>query len=197
MGIYYISDCHLGHRGIISSCARPFSSVQEMDAHLLRGLTALSPEDDLYCVGDLMAFVKKPLVYLDALKGGPKLHLIMGNHDPLWIKRVPHPEEYFSSIDQTLCLTDGGIKLLLCHDPAEGLALLSEGQTLVYGHVHNNIDRPFEPELRRLGDLALNCSAELTCFRPVALNELVACNRSFRAAHPIPTEQEAHHGTAE
>ncbi len=186
---FYLSDLHLAHARIIQSCARPFSDVRAMDAALIRAWhDRMGRQDEVFVVGDLIFGGRKtdPLPYLEALKG-PSIHLILGNHD-FWIKRVPKPERFFASVSPALRVADGGRDLLLCHDPAQGLPLLEPHETLIYGHLHGNTDRPYEGELRRLG--ALNCGADITGFRPATLEELIAYNRSFRAAHPAASEQE-------
>lgn len=188
---FYLSDLHLAHSNIIPACSRPFPTVEEMDHFLIQAWhDRLRKRDEIFVVGDLMFLSRKmdPLPYLNALKG-PRIHLILGNHD-FWINRVPKPERFFISLLPVLRTTDGGKDLLLCHDPAQGLPLLGPNETLIYGHTHNNTNRPYEAELRRLGDRALNCGADITGFRPVTLDELIQCNRAFRAAHPAAPAQE-------
>ena len=34
--IYYISDLHFGHRNVIAMDGRPFETIEEMDATLIR-----------------------------------------------------------------------------------------------------------------------------------------------------------------
>ena len=166
---FYLSDLHLAHSNIIPACSRPFSTVEEMDHFLIQAWhDRLRTCDEIFVVGDLM---------------------FLGNHD-FWTNRVPKPDRFFISLLPVLRTTDGGKDLLLCHDPAQGLSLLGPNETLIYGHIHNNTNRPYEAELRRLGDRALNCGADITGFRPVTLDELIQCNRAFRAAHPAASVQE-------
>ena len=51
--IYYISDLHFGHRNVIGMDGRPFETIEEMDATLIRLWNERVTEgDDVYIVGD-------------------------------------------------------------------------------------------------------------------------------------------------
>jgi hypothetical protein len=39
--IWFTADTHLGHKNIIRHCARPFGSIEEMDASLIATWTRL------------------------------------------------------------------------------------------------------------------------------------------------------------
>ena len=53
MAHLFTADPHFGHSRIIGFCNRPFASAAEMDCHLLRQMqTAMSPDDDLWILGD-------------------------------------------------------------------------------------------------------------------------------------------------
>ena len=94
--VFFSADLHFGHANIIRHCARPFASVEEMDADLLANWRRrVRADDTVYIVGDLMFYCKDPESYLWQLPG--KKHLIVGNHDPVWMKKVP-VERYFESV---------------------------------------------------------------------------------------------------
>jgi calcineurin-like phosphoesterase family protein len=53
--IYFTADLHLGHANIINHCDRPFSSVEEMDEHLINAWNSrVRPNDTVYIIGDLI-----------------------------------------------------------------------------------------------------------------------------------------------
>lgn len=58
--IYFTSDMHFGHRGIITMQNRPFESVEEMDRVLLQNYNAVVHKDDtVYILGDICHHMKK------------------------------------------------------------------------------------------------------------------------------------------
>ena len=79
--IFFTADPHFGHENIIRHCKRPFASVDEMDAALIRNWNAtVGPRDEVYILGD---FTMRPAAqaheYLAALNG--RKYFIRGNHD--------------------------------------------------------------------------------------------------------------------
>jgi len=81
MATYFTSDLHLGHARIIDLCARPFGSVQAMDAALIEHWNAVvRPGDDVWVLGDFCwRSSKTSQGYLERLSGNK--HLVWGNHD--------------------------------------------------------------------------------------------------------------------
>ena len=52
--IYFTSDLHLGHRGIIEMQNRPFENIQEMNQVLIRNYNAVVHKNDtVYILGDI------------------------------------------------------------------------------------------------------------------------------------------------
>ena len=84
----YTSDLHLGHANVIRHCDRPFADADEMDAALINNWNAkVHRNDTVYIVGDFLFRAKRPAEgYLSSLKG--KKHLIIGNHDKYWMKKI-------------------------------------------------------------------------------------------------------------
>ena len=68
--VFFTADLHFGHANIIRHCARPFASVEEMDAALLANWRRrVRADDTVYIVGDLMFYCKDPESYLRRLSG--------------------------------------------------------------------------------------------------------------------------------
>ncbi|GHV02712.1 metallophosphatase [Clostridia bacterium] len=172
--IYFTSDQHFGHGNIIQHCRRPFADAPEMDAELIRLWNAkVGREDTVYVLGDLFF----PSAYdhesvLKKLKG--KKHLILGNHDKNWIKKVDL-SKYFESVQPTLTIESGYGALYLCHCPL----LTFKGNYMIYGHIHNNKNDEHWPVLKTM-DNALNASVEVNGYAPVTFEELAAHNELFR-----------------
>ena len=114
--IWFVSELHFGHQRIIDLCGRPFSSVNEMNRVLLENWNSRIEEtDDFYIIGDLFCREEKePEHILKMLKG--KKHLILGNHDPMWICRN-NCDLLFESVDFIKHIDIDGVKLTLCHYP--------------------------------------------------------------------------------
>jgi calcineurin-like phosphoesterase family protein len=83
---FIISDTHFGHQGILGFKApdginklRDFSSVEEMDEHIIeRWNSVVRDQDKVYHLGDV-AMRKEHIATMSRLNG--KKTLIMGNHD--------------------------------------------------------------------------------------------------------------------
>jgi calcineurin-like phosphoesterase family protein len=86
--IYFTADQHFGHFNIIKHCSRPFENSHEMDQLMIaRWNERVKANDTVYIVGDLMFRASAhPSTYLDKLNG--KKHLIVGNHDRQWMKKL-------------------------------------------------------------------------------------------------------------
>ena len=172
--IYFTSDLHLGHGNIIKHCARPFRDVDEMDAALIANWRArVKDGDTVYILGDL--FFRAAYGHEGVLKRLPGIkHLIVGNHDKNWMKRVRLPE-FFASVQPALKINHGHNRLFLCHCPV----LEFNADYMVHGHVHNNRSDPDWP-LFRASDKALNAGVEINNYMPVTFEELKANNEKFR-----------------
>ena len=88
MATYFTADLHFGHANIIKHCDRPFSTVEEMDEHLIMAWNSrVRQHDRVYIIGDFMFRNKEsPTSYLSRMKG--KKHLLLGNHDVKWTKKL-------------------------------------------------------------------------------------------------------------
>jgi len=173
--IYYISDLHLGHANIIKLCNRPFADVDEMNATLIANWNArVTNGDTVYICGDLMfRSATVPELFLCQLRG--KKHLIVGNHDSSWMKKV-ELSQYFESVENLKIFSNGKYKITLCHYPMMSF----EGKYLIHGHIHNNKNDSYWSLLRSMGN-ALNTSVEINNYAPATFDELVVNNARFRA----------------
>jgi len=172
--VFFTSDLHLGHGNIIKHCTRPFRNVDEMDAALIANWQArVADADTVYILGDL--FFRSAYEHTAVLKQltGVK-HLIIGNHDKNWMKKVSLPD-YFASVTPALKITHEGKKLFLCHCPV----LEFNADYLIHGHVHNNRSDENWPKFKALEN-ALNAGVEINNYMPVTFDELKANNALFR-----------------
>jgi calcineurin-like phosphoesterase family protein len=132
--VYFTSDTHLGHARIVTiGAGRPFKTIQEHDAELIkRWNERVKPDDVVFHLGD---FNYKSSVdadfYLKQLNG--RKFLIVGNHDKQktitadgWeVAPLPYQE-----------LELNGMLITLCHYPIEEWNGYHKGSWMLHGHVH-------------------------------------------------------------
>ena len=140
MTIWYTADTHFGHENILRFCNRPFSSVSQMDATLLKNMWKLvKPDDHLWILGDLAFGAKaKDSAYVETIFNqlpGAERHLVIGNHD-----LEPTLELPWDSVSNYKELRDGpqGQLNTLCHYPMVTWNHARRGALQLFGHVHNN-----------------------------------------------------------
>lgn len=136
--------------------------------------------DTVYIVGDFIFRAKRPAEeYLSALKG--KKHLIVGNHDKFWMRKIDL-STWFDSVSPMLYITDQGRPVTLCHYPMMTWPGISRGGYMVYGHIHNNTGADYWPFIAA-NDHMLNAGVDINAFAPVSLEEMVTNNIQFKQIH--------------
>ncbi len=134
MSQYFASDFHFGHRKILEYCKRPFATIEEHDAEILRRINlTVMPDDELYILGDV-AFVD-PRPYMAQLNVRRK-YLILGNHDQC----KPRPKELhecgFNWIKEVHGIEIEGIPIWLSHYPHASWPASHHGTWHLHGHSH-------------------------------------------------------------
>ena len=175
--IYYISDLHFGHRNVIAMDGRPFETIEEMDATLIRLWNERVTEgDDVYIVGDFAYHNNYTAIwYLRQLKG--RKHLIIGNHDRHTIQDTK-AMECVASVEKMARIEDQDRVVSLCHFPIAEWNGKRHGGYHVHGHIHIRRDEVYEFMSRF--DKALNAGCMINGYRPVTLDELIENNLRFR-----------------
>ena len=183
--VFFTSDQHFGHFNIIRLCSRPFGTVEEMDEALLSKWNGkVKADDTVYILGDLFFRAAKVEPILKTLNG--RKHLIVGNHDHTWMKRVA-ASDYFASVQTLKEVEIDGRVLTLCHYPMLSYPQARRGY-MVYGHIHNNVRDDYWPLIARRSRM-LNAGADVNNFEPVTFDELVENNRAFIASHADVAKQ--------
>lgn len=121
--IYFTSDEHYGHKNIVRYCNRPFKTVEEMDAEIIKRHNEIVTENDTtYHLGDFT--FKDHEHYVKQLNGA---HIfIKGNHDRFFIKH------------NLLDITIKGQPITLCHYPMVVWNRSHYNSWHLFGHVHNS-----------------------------------------------------------
>lgn len=132
MKLFVISDTHFGHENIIKYCNRPFRSVEEMDAAMIKNWNeTVSNNDTALHLGDVGLGKREKIADIISKLNGKKI-LIMGNHDN-WSEEF-YRKAGFHTVSRFPIVYDD--YFLLSHAPL----MLSETTPYYnyYGHVHND-----------------------------------------------------------
>jgi len=79
--VWFSSDMHLGHAGVIKFCNRPFETVEEMDEAIVdKWNKTVRGTERVYVLGDVSFHNPKVGVPLLRRLNGEKI-LVLGNHD--------------------------------------------------------------------------------------------------------------------
>lgn len=156
----FTSDFHFGHRNVINYCNRPFASVEEMNAALVKLWNdQVRPQDEVYFLGDFSLNPRWSREITPQLNGIKTL--VHGNHDATFPHR--HNRKQLKMLQRyiedgwkgvydrlTLNLSDG-TSVLLSHMPyapkQEGdvknydlryleYRPVDNGAVLLHGHLH-------------------------------------------------------------
>lgn len=136
---YFTSDTHFNHANIVKYCKRPFTSIEENDAELIRRWNEKVPEDAIvFHLGDVgFGNQKKIKSILEQLHG--KIYLVIGNHD--WKNIVSEQAWRFEDMTQQINMKIGKRNIILNHYPMLAFAGAWRGKDAAYqlfGHVHTS-----------------------------------------------------------
>lgn len=186
MAVFFTSDLHIYHANVIKYCARPFSSVEEMNEILVKNWNeTVGPGDTVYCLGDFaMAF--RPVETFTPRLMGTK-YLVPGNHDfcHSYHKRSRNPDQRAKWIqkyvdngwiilpEQTTLDIPGVATVNLCHHPYhlthpaddkyKKWRPKDDGRWLLCGHVH---------EKWKVVDKMINIGVDQWDFKPVSVEQI-------------------------
>jgi calcineurin-like phosphoesterase family protein len=186
--IFFTSDLHIYHTNVIKYCARPYSSVEEMNEMLVKNWNdVVGPEDTVYCLGDFSMAFRPVETFSPRLNG--KKYLVPGNHDfchsyhkksrneenrKKWIKA--YEDNGWTVLPEQTTLDIPGIATVnICHHPYYLVATENyddkyvkwrpkdDGRWLLCGHVH---------EKWKVVGKMINVGVDQWDFKPVAITEI-------------------------
>lgn len=140
MKIFVTSDTHFGHENIMKYCARPFKSVEEMNARMIENWNAVvTNEDIVYHLGDFaLGNTDEALKILASLRGAKIL--LKGNHDsrkivesPLWGGVIDYLELCNAATEK--------VRYVMSHYPFKSWNGSNWGSINLHGHCHGLIAR--------------------------------------------------------
>lgn len=164
---YFTSDTHFNHQNIIRYCARPFGSIEEMNAEIIRRCNEKVGKDDvLIHVGDFAMgkdWLENAKQILAQMNG---YHIIvLGNHDRSPKKMM---EVGFKEVHTSLSLDSQYGKIFLRHAPGidHDPGPIPDGYSyFLHGHVHNRWKKQ---------DRLINVGVDVWNFYPQTLEELIS-----------------------
>lgn len=157
--IWFASDMHFGHAGVIKYCNRPWSCVEEMDEGLVKNWNDVVSKDDIvYHLGD---WAYHNYHHIARLKG--RIFSIPGNHDRERMKKLlPVLPNGFTEEIHYLKV-DKERRFALCHYPIESWR--REYRFHLHGHSHGD-SRPVKNRL----DVGVDATR---LYRPISIDEVL------------------------
>ena len=167
MTTYLTADPHFGHGKMISTGARPFGSVDEMNRVLIENWNkVVNDKDVVWVIGDFAFNMTEREVaeVFYALKG--RLRLVLGNHDydnsgevkPA-VARLP-----WERIVARAEIKHAGQRIILDHYAGMVWSADHHGSYLAYGHSHGRL-----PGLPGSIDVGMDSQN----YRPISVDEFV------------------------
>lgn len=133
--IWFTSDTHFSHKGIIHLQPRPkYKTIEEMNRCIIKQWNSQVQSDDtVYHLGDFGLGRRGDLEAIFNSLNGVKI-LIEGNHD----KRNRILKFGWTEIHQYLSINIGSLSLKLFHYPIAAWHHVSKGSIHLHGHEHGN-----------------------------------------------------------
>jgi len=198
--IHFVSDTHWGHKNIIKYSNRPFSSVKEMDEHMIaRWNESVKPEDHVWHLGDF-SFQTYPDFKNTLRRLNGTINFVYGNHDKMIHQHETELLGSFNAADQKAGSNAWPAKMLnsiqnyaeLKMD-GEMFVLFHYGQRVwnkshnnsihLYGHSHGSL-----PPFGKSVDVGVDCKEITSEYRPVSMDEVI----KYMAKRSAPVVD--HHG---
>lgn len=143
----YIADWHYGHGNCIHFDNRPFKTLEDMNAELVRKWNAVvNPGDTVYTLGDMFWCNTQDAIDTINQLNGQKI-LIKGNHDRV---RDAMLAKCFVKITDYEEVQDGEDNIVLCHYPIPCFKNHFYGWLHFYGHVHTSFEENMMQHTRYL-----------------------------------------------
>ena len=171
--IWFTSDTHFGHAGVLGSCERPWGTVGAMNDALINAINArVMPNDVLYHLGD---FSYRTTVEeargLRARIRCREVHWVPGNHDKDWAQ--PAAAGTFV-VERPICTLklDDGRRVVMCHYPMMDWPGLGRGAIHLHGHVHAT--RAYNEWNRGMRLLRYDVGVDANGYAPVSIDEILS-----------------------
>lgn len=147
---YFISDIHFGHTNCLAFDNRPFNSIAEHDACIIKEWNeTVGTDDDVYILGDISWYNSTTTIEIFKQLNG-RLHLIRGNHDTNVLKNPELRKLFVEIVDYKELFIDKNLSIVLCHYPIPCFKNHFYGWYHFYGHVHSSFEWNMMESTKRL-----------------------------------------------
>lgn len=175
---FVISDLHFNHANIIKYENRPFETVEEMNATMIKNWNnTVSKGDRVYILGDFVFGKQDYIEELLKSLNGYKI-LVMGNHDrrihkkPKWWINRGFDEVYkYPIIKDEL--------IVMQHEPTNSDKMIGSGYIYLYGHVHTKSSR------ETISEYSACVCVERWNYKPILLEKLIKRIQEVRAKNSL------------
>lgn len=145
----YVSDLHFSHANGIKYDNRPWDTIEEMNAELIkRWNRTVHADDTVYILGDIKFGKRDPedvRAILHQLKG--KKVLVRGNHDPKNLTSMGADDpDGLIKVCEMENINDRGRRVIMCHYPLFAWDASVRGSYMLHGHVHATTAEALELE---------------------------------------------------
>lgn len=165
--IYFTSDLHLGHHGIITMQNRPFDSVEEMNQALVRNYNAFVHKGDtVYILGDICHHMKVEEANEIISQMHGEKYLLIGNHDKKYDPGL------FCKMSDFMTVSFNGRYFALMHYPLMSWPKKKSGSIHLHGHIH--ADQLYNIRNREEGIRRYDVGVDANQFLPVSLQQIQA-----------------------
>ena len=164
--IYFTSDFHLGHSGIITMQDRPFATVDEMDRVLLTNYNAVVRKNDtVYILGDICHHMQADAANEIIGRMNGKKYLLVGNHDKKYDPTL------FAEIKDFMTVSLNGTYFALMHYPMLSWPKKNSGSIQLHGHIHARAD--YNVKNREDGIRRYDVGVDANDYFPVSLKRIM------------------------
>lgn len=174
--IFFTSDLHFSHEGILQFATRPFKNSDEMDEILIRNWNDKVPEDgETYILGDIGFASAKRIKEIFKQLNGRKI-LIRGNHDSNYSDSLLN--SVFDEVYDLLYLRIRDeerakyVYIVLSHYPMVDWQGSFKGSWQLFGHLHTRNIPEFGTFQTHLFDKQYDVGVDNNDFTPVSFPEL-------------------------
>jgi calcineurin-like phosphoesterase family protein len=141
--LFFTSDQHFGHKGVLYFCERPHADVMEMNHDLTRRWNEKVPKDGIvFVLGDFCWGGRGEWIHhINALNG--HIYLVVGNHD----KSIPGERDGKFTVMGDLAAIKVPINekdrqyIMMCHYPMMSWYRSHLGAWHLYGHMHGRFNK--------------------------------------------------------
>lgn len=174
--IFFTSDLHLGHEGVLQFATRPFGSVEKMDETLIRNWNETVPSDGLvFVLGDIGFCSAERLEEFFNQLNGSKI-LIRGNHDSKFKDTLL--KSLFIEIYDLIYIriqdaeTSEFQYMVLSHYPMLDWQSSFRGAWQLFGHLHTRNIPEFDTVRKHLFATQYDVGVDNNGFSPVSFQQV-------------------------